>query len=242
MGFIFSLKEVVISNHVFFAPLFGILPALIWLWFWLKEDIHPEPNKFIVLTFLMGMLSVIVTLPIQTFIKSFVAQNTITLYILWASIEEILKFLAAFIGGIHSKVDDEPFDPIIYMIVSALGFVALENTLYLISPLVDGNLTHVLITGNMRFIGAALLHVMASATIGLFLALSFYKTKLWKRIYGLLGMIIAIILHTGFNLFIINLIDKSFFWVFGFVWVGIVILLLIFEKIKNTNFNTSKIK
>ncbi len=231
MSFLFSLKEVVVDNYIFFAPFFGILPALIWLWFWLKEDMHPEPNKFIIFTFLMGMLSVVITLPVQTFIK-YIFQNDILLFVLWAGSEEILKFLAAFVGGIHSKVDDEPIDPVIYMIVSALGFVALENTLFLIDPLLNGKLMEVLITGNMRFIGATLLHVISSGTVGVFLALSFYKDKLWKRIYGILGIIIAIILHTGFNLFIVNLVDTNFFLIFGFVWVGIIILLMMLEKIK----------
>lgn len=240
MEYVTYLKESLVSNYIFFAPIFGIIPALIWLWFWLKEDIHPEPNKFVVFTFFMGMLAVMVTLPIQNFTKSFFESNTILLFTIWASIEEILKFVAGFIGGIHSVADDEPIDPIIYMIISALGFVALENTLFLIDPLVKGNMTELLITGNMRFIGATLLHVMSSATVGLFLAISFYKSKLWKRIYGLLGMIIAIILHTGFNLFIINWISGNFLLVFALVWLGIIIILLMFEKIKNTNFNIEK--
>ena len=29
------------------AFILGLIPALIWLWFWLKEDIHPEPAKMI---------------------------------------------------------------------------------------------------------------------------------------------------------------------------------------------------
>ncbi len=240
MEFLFQIKEALVSNYIFFAPFFGILPALIWLWFWLKEDIHPEPNKFIILTFLMGMLAVVVTLPIQTFTKNIFQYNTIILFTVWASIEEILKFLAGFIGGIHNKVDDEPIDPVIYMIVSALGFVALENTFFLIDPLNKGNFVELLITGNMRFIGATLLHILSSGTVGVFLALSFYKSKLWKRLYGLFGIIIAIILHTSFNLFIINWISNNFFLIFALVWLAIIILLLMFEKIKNTSLNIKK--
>lgn len=240
MEFLFSLKEILISYHFFFAAVFGIIPALIWLWFWLKEDIHPEPNKFIIFTFLMGMLSVVVTMPIQVYVKKIIGENTIILYTAWAGIEEVLKFIAGFIGGIHSSVDDEPIDPIIYMIVSALGFVALENTLFLIDPVTKGSFMELIITGNMRFIGATLLHVMTSSIVGLFIALSFYKTKLWKRFYGLLGIIIAIILHTAFNLFIINWISSNFLLVFVAVWFGIIILLLMFEKVKSINFNIQK--
>ena len=44
--------------EIIFAISGGILPALIWLWFWLKEDLHPEPKKAISLTFFFGMLMV----------------------------------------------------------------------------------------------------------------------------------------------------------------------------------------
>lgn len=242
MSFLITMKDVVIDNSIFFAPFFGIIPALIWLWFWLKEDIHPEPNKFIIFSFLCGMLAVLITLPIQKLVHNTLFENqngnfyesTFILFLLWAAIEEILKFFGAWIGGIHSKADDEPIDPVIYMIVTALGFVALENTLFLIDPLNSGNLTETFITGNLRFIGATLLHVMSSATIGIFLSIGFYRNKLWKRIYGFMGIITAIILHTAFNLFIINGTGGNIFWTFGIVWIALIGLMLLFEKIKNT--------
>jgi RsiW-degrading membrane proteinase PrsW (M82 family) len=241
MDFLISIKDAVIDNSLFFAPFFGVLPALIWLWFWLKEDIHHEPNKFIVFTFLLGMLSVVVALPMQKIALNIIGQKTFFLFFLWATIEEVLKFLAGFIGGIHSKADDEPIDPIIYMIVSALGFVALENTFFLINPLQTGNLLETFITGHMRFIGATLLHVMSSSVVGLFIGLAFYKTNLWKRFYGFIGLIIAIILHTGFNLFIVNWTSGNIFVIFGFVWFGIVGLMLLFEWIKNKRTDQTKL-
>ena len=37
----------------------GTLPALFWLWFWLREDkIHPEPKKAIFKAFFFGALAV----------------------------------------------------------------------------------------------------------------------------------------------------------------------------------------
>jgi RsiW-degrading membrane proteinase PrsW (M82 family) len=43
---------------LFFAILGGALPPLIWLFFWLHEDAHPEPKPMIVATFLGGVLIV----------------------------------------------------------------------------------------------------------------------------------------------------------------------------------------
>jgi RsiW-degrading membrane proteinase PrsW (M82 family) len=42
-----------------FAVLGGVLPPLIWLWFWLKEDTRrPEPKALIGLAFLSGILAI----------------------------------------------------------------------------------------------------------------------------------------------------------------------------------------
>ena len=46
-----------------YALLSGVLPALLWLWFWLKEDnLHPEPRKVIARTFISGAIAVIFAL------------------------------------------------------------------------------------------------------------------------------------------------------------------------------------
>ena len=45
------------------AFILGLIPALVWLWFWLKEDIHPEPAKMITLSFIGGMVAVLFVLP-----------------------------------------------------------------------------------------------------------------------------------------------------------------------------------
>src|SRR3989344_6540894 len=90
----------------------------------------------------------------------------------------------------------------IYMLTAALGFAALENTLFLIAPLANGDITKSLLTGNLRFIGATLLHIAASSIIGAFAAFFFYKSKKIKDAAIFIGLIVAIILHAAFNLII----------------------------------------
>lgn len=227
-----SFLEIIKSYPYITAPLFGIIPALFWLWFWIQEDEHPEPYKRLALSFIMGMCIVFVVLPIQKLVSK-VITDTSLLFILWASIEEIFKFTGAWLVGIRSRVSDEPIDPIIYLIATALGFVSLENTLFLLDPLLSGHISEVLITGNMRFIGASLLHIISSSTVGIFVAFSFYKPLKEKIIYGLTGLILAILLHTYFNLFIMNASGNNLFFVFAGVWLCIIVLMLIFEKIKH---------
>lgn len=211
----------------------GLFPALVWLWFWLKEDIHPEPAKMITLSFIGGMVAVLLVLPLQRLVYDFIKGQDSLSFLLWASIEEIAKFLTVYFIALRFKVTDEPVDDIIYLIISALGFVALENTFFLTDLIKNGDFVGVVITGNMRFIGSSLLHIIASATIGIFMAFSFYKSKLRKAIYLACGLILAILLHTSFNLFIIREAEDRLLVIFGVVWLLIVTILLLFEKVKH---------
>ncbi len=214
------------------AFLLGLIPAFIWLWFWLKEDRHPEPHKMITLAFLGGMLSVVLVLPFQKIVYEYIHGGTIT-FVLWATLEELFKFGTVYYIALRNKATDEPVDDMIYLIVSALGFVALENTLFLVDPIHSGDFVGTIVTGNLRFIGASLLHTMSSATIGVFMAISYYKNNSTRRIYLACGLILAITLHTLFNLFIIQQSEGHIFLVFGSVWVGVITLMLLFEKVQN---------
>ena len=231
-----------IENYPFLvAFILGLIPALIWLFFWLKEDIHPEPAKMLTLAFLGGMLSVLFVLPIQKVVYDHLREFTFLSFALWAAIEEVSKFLFVYYIALKRKYVDEPVDDIIYLIVSALGFVTFENTLFLTEFLRDGDLMGTIINGNMRFIGASLIHVMSSAVIGIMMGLSYYKTKKNKILYTISGILIAIVLHTSFNLFIISRAPGNIFFVFGAVWFGIVVLLLLFEKVKHLSGEEIKI-
>lgn len=211
----------------------GIIPALIWLFFWLKEDTHPEPLRLITLSFFAGQAIVFLALPLQRFIYDTFTLSQNALFVSWAGAEEILKFLAALIVGISTRADDEPVDALMYMIIVALGFVSLENTLFLIDPLHTGDILGSFVTGNLRFLGASLVHVLSSALVGICLGFAFYQPKKIKVLAGLVGVILATALHAYFNLFIIKESESNLFLIFGFVWIGIIGLMLMFEKIKH---------
>jgi len=214
-----------------YAILGGIVPALLWLYFWLKEDKkNPEPKRLLLFAFAAGMIAVLVAIPFEKYVNTYFTG--ILLIILWSAIEEILKFAGAYFSVLKKKAVDEPIDIIIYMITVALGFAALENTLFLINLLIDGNITNTIINGNLRFLGATLLHTLSSATVGIMIAFSFYRGETLKKIYTFLGLILAIVLHTLFNFFIIKESGEKILTIFFFVWIGIVILILLFEKIK----------
>jgi protease PrsW len=223
---------VLTPTSLIFALLGGILPALLWLWFWLQEDkLHPEPRGRIMLAFWGGMLAVPLVYPLEKLAMTYLGLTGFTLLI-WAAIEEGAKFLMAYIIALKSKAYDEPIDALEYLITTALGFAALENVLFIINPLIEGQAFQGLVTGNMRFIGASLLHVVASAILGYCIGREFYRPMRWKITWRIVGLAIAVGLHTVFNMFIIYENGSKTFIVFSCVWVAALGVLLLFEKIK----------
>lgn len=219
------------------ALLGGVLPALAWLWFWHREDrAHPEPRSMIALAFLAGMIAVAIVIPIQKGVAGFIAAG-MPVFATWSLIEEVTKYVVARVTVLRSAENNEPIDAVMYMVTVALGFAAVENALFLISPITGGDIIETVLTGNLRFVGATLLHVVSSAVVGIALALSFYKPKRTKRQYALWGVILAIILHAGFNFLILNTQDEYLFHTFSLVWVGVVLVLAVLEFIKRMRRN-----
>ena len=219
------------STYFLIAFLAGLIPALFWLWFWLREDkCRPEPRTLITSAFIAGMLIVALVLPLQKFaMERFHGENLI---FVWVIIEEVLKYVAALVVVLWNKAVDEPIDAIIYMITIALGFSALENALFIYNPLVTGDYANSFLTGNFRFLGATLLHVLASGTVGVFMALSYYKRDIVRIASATVGLFVAILLHALFNFFIMDASGETVLGVFMFVWMGVIVFFLLFEKVK----------
>lgn len=219
------------ATHFAIAFLGGLIPALFWLWFWLREDKRrPEPWYLIGLAFLAGMVVVPVALPLQKLALDIYTGSA--LVFAWVIIEEVLKYAAALIFVLWHRAVDEPIDLIIYMIALALGFAALENALFIFNPLSMGDYLNSTLTGSFRFLGATLLHVLASGTVGAMLAFAFYKRKSLKLLFGTIGLCMAIALHALFNFSIMDASGETILGVFLFVWMGIIVLFLVFEKVK----------
>lgn len=219
-------------TNIAYVLLAGLLPALLWLWFWIKEDnLHPEPKSLIAISFIAGCMSVLLAVVLEGFAKEIINDQNYR-YLAWATIEEVVKFLAVAIIALRSKYLDEPIDAMIYCITVALGFAAVENGLFIFKSLDTNGVVDSIVTGNFRFIGATLVHIVSSASIGFMIGLSFYKGAFMKVISVIIGIILASTLHTSFNLAIINTTDTSALKVFGWVWCAVVILIILFEEIK----------
>lgn len=219
-------------SHLIFALISGVLPALLWLRFWLDEDnLHPEPRSAIVRSFIAGCVAVLLVIPLQLIVQRF-NLSEFQSYVSWAFLEEIVKLFVAFIVALNSKVMDEPIDALIYLITVALGFAALENVFFVLTPISQGLWSAGIITGSMRFVGASLLHIVSSASIGICIAYAYYRSTFYRSIAVIFGIILATSLHASFNLLIIRASALESIQVFGLVWIGIILLLFLFERVK----------
>lgn len=223
-----------------YALLAGLFPALIWLWFWMHEGHdHHESKGTIWLTFIAGMCCVFFVFIPQQLIVTYTkaAESSWLILMLWATCEELFKFGAAYVIALRDKggIFDEPIDAFVYLMTAALGFAAMENTFALLEPVLRGEFVTGILTNNLRFMGANLLHVASSGVLSIFVALAFYKTKWMSRLYTYAGLVLAILLHAVFNFLIILVTEagkENIFIAFSFVWLAIIILILALEKVK----------
>ncbi len=219
-------------SGILWAIIGGILPTLVWLWFWLREDQkHPEPRHLILACFVLGMCAVPLAIPFEKLISSMTAVPLLV-FLGWAFVEEVLKYGAAYFGGMHTQAEDEPVDAMIYIITAALGFAAAENTLFVLEPFLAGEVFTGLVTINVRFVGTTLLHILASGIIGAAVAFSFYQRKVLRIEHALMGVTGAVVLHALFNFLILHTGPRGMFAVFVAIWIAIIGLMIVFERVK----------
>ena len=184
----------------------GILPSIIWLLFYLRKDAHPESNSQVIKIFFYGMLAAIPAIFLEKGIfEEFGRLNLSPFLILIlntfigvALIEEVLKYLVVRGKTLRNAEFDEPTDALLYMIIAALGFAALENILILFSLGPGILLQEAFSISVFRFLGATFLHALCSGTVGYFLALSFFETKNRVKLLSI-GLGTSILLHGLYN-------------------------------------------
>ena len=173
----------------------------------------------------------------------FVAQEVLTnlslpllgviAFSIFALIEEAVKFIAAYVI-IHRRPEfDEPVDAMIYTVVAALGFATVENIGVATSfPVGDQSilLANIFQIVTFRFVGATLLHALASGIIGYHWALGIARFG-HVRLQLLKGLLAATVLHGAFNYIIFKYGDIAFAVVF-LLAAGLFVL-GDFEKLKH---------
>ncbi len=224
----------------------GLIPSLIWMFFFLKEDCHPEPRYLITKTFLMGIiispLAVLLQIAFSHIgslgpINYFVVDGS--LFFLWAAfVEEFLKYYAVKIIALTDSAFDEPVDAMIYMMMAGLGFAAIENILVLFRSIPNGvNIT--IQVWILRSLGATLLHALSCGLMGYFLALSWFFQGHKKKLV-IMGLFVSTLFHFTFNIFLAsagNQINGLLMSV-GTLLVMALLVFLLFAKMKHRTSST----
>lgn len=218
----------------------AFLPPIIWLLIYLREDIHAEPSRLLLLTFFGGTLSAVAALGIQyaTLSQLDPQRDFLIFFGAVAIIEEFLKYAAVRVLVLHRKDFNEPVDAMVYMVTAGLGFAALENALFLYFQVFDPTL---LFAENLfagirlsaaRFIGANQLHALSSAVVGFFLARAWFHPQ--RHHFVALGIFIASALHASFNYLIImmNQLPGGMWYLVGLLGLALIVVLADFQRLK----------
>lgn len=204
----------------------GLAPSIVWLLFYLRKDAHPEPKRKILKTFFWGAAAVIPAALIEQGIGRalFASSGSLIKKILYVFLgiglcEEGLKYLVVREKVLKDPEFNEPLDSMLYMIISALGFAALENLSFL-WPLFSFPILEALTITVFRFLGATFLHALCSGTLGFFLAFSFFQTENRGELL-FFGLGIATLLHGLYNFSIMEIAGGKRFIIPIIVLIGL---------------------
>ncbi len=224
---------------VILVILLGVLPSLIWLVFFLKEDPHPEPKGILARIFIYGSFAALMAVVFQYFFQDIldffrIGEYAFISFFILAAVEEILKFTVVYITVNKKSFFDEPVDAMIYMITAALGFAALENIFIASNGLLTGSFKNgeVFSILTIRFVGATLFHALGAGIVGYYWAKGFFKIGNWK-LKIIKGLIIATFLHAVFNYSIIMFKDANIL-IYPLIFLIIIALVVFkdFERVK----------
>lgn len=196
----------------------SIIPGLIWLFYFLFKDEHPEPKRMILKIFFFGIISAFPAVLLEWGVQKLIPENffyagTLQYYLFGfiavvlgvALVEELSKYFAVRIGALRSTELDEPIDVILYMIIAGLGFATIENIfLFFQHDTLLYSFQETFFLSVFRFFSATFLHALCSGTIGFFIALSYLEIKR-KRVLLAAGFSAAILLHGLYNFSIMKL-------------------------------------
>ena len=173
-----------------------------------KDRYEPEPLRYLVISFLLGMASTVPPLLIQWLAGDFIAgagYKSVLAYALFAFgvvavSEEGSKYLMLRYYAYPKKFFDEPFDGIVYAVMIGMGFATVENIEY-----IERYGFH---TGLVRFFLSVPAHGAFAVLMGYYVGLAKYRRSqsgwlMWK------GFLIAVFFHGSFDFFLFLQLNKK---------------------------------
>jgi RsiW-degrading membrane proteinase PrsW (M82 family) len=181
----------------------AIAPGLaIILYIYHKDSYDKEPKKYLLMSFLLGMLATLPAIALQLTAKvlfgNISGDAPVSYYAFFAFIvvgcsEEGSKFAMVKWYAYPKKVFDEPFDGIVYSVMVAMGFATIENIGYVEE--------HGIGTAVMRMFLSVPAHAAFGIIMGYYIGLAkFNKEK--SVFYFIKGLLLAVFFHGAFDFFL----------------------------------------
>jgi len=188
------------------SALAAIIPMVSYLFIiWKFDKYDREPFKLVLQNYLWGSVGAIVLAVLGSFVISaifslFISEegklDLLGSIVTAPVVEEITKGLFLFIT-IRNKKFDNVTDGIVYGGAIGLGFGMTENFLYFIS--FGTSITNWITIVFVRTIFSAVMHCVATATLGAFLGYAKFKGLSRRLIFPTAGLSIAILIHFSWN-------------------------------------------
>lgn len=181
----------------------AIAPGLAICLFIFHRDVYNrEPKLNLAVSFMFGVLSIIPAYFIETGFEGFfdnsIGGQAVKAIFLVALTEELCKFAVLRFYSFRQRSFDEPFDGIVYSVMASMGFATLENILYVIGSIKEGN-------GYQVALLRMFLAVPAHATFGVLMGYHAGRAKFEKGrsvSLMLLGIFWAVLFHGAYDTFL----------------------------------------
>ena len=178
------------------APGFAIC-----IFIYLKDKYNREPIGLLIVSFILGMFSVIPAIIIQLLsgisIESLtgktISEVAFFAFLVVALSEELSKFIMVRYFAYRRKAFDDPFDGIIYAVMVSMGFATLENIGYVSQ--------HGMATGIVRMFLSVPAHATFAVLMGYQLGLAKFDSKN-KNWHLLMAIVWPVLFHGLFDFFL----------------------------------------
>lgn len=197
------------------APVLAIALFIYW-----KDSHEREPVRLLWRAFYLGMLGVIPTLLLSFALKPLgldeksdsLTFSFISIFLGIAVVEELSKYFGVRWIIYRNAAFNEPLDGIVYSVMAALGFAAVENVLYVL----EGGLG----VAVARAIFAVPGHAIDGVFIGYFLGL---QKHLGRKGYEFIGLALASTFHAFYDFFLMNAEKRPVLLVYFFLMFGLAV-------------------
>lgn len=204
--------------------LLSIAPGIaICIYIYLKDKYNKEPLKYLIICFLLGILSAIPSIIVEVFggklfdlfLQSYFPSFLYTIFnafIVVAFTEEYFKYFMLKKYAFPKAAFDEPFDGIVYSVIISMGFATIENVGYV--------LEHGIGTGIMRMFLSVPAHASFAVLMGYYVGMAKFNSEQKSKLL-LKGLLMATLFHGLFDAFLFLSENNS---VTKFVSSGLLVL------------------